>query len=696
MTNDVSSKATNQESNFQRMDQKQIIQELKSLGMSEDEISQLILDAEKTRIAASEDPQSQAQESNSFLQNLAESIKAEFPRIAGSIAGGIAGFRVGAPLAGISPLIPVGTAILGAGAGGLVGEVSSKAYKGEPLTKEDVVRGAGVSMVEEATGRGLAFVGSKLIAPFKKSYERLPSELKEVAKHGEELGIAVTKGRLARRGPAAVFENIASAGATGSNIMQKIREGNITTLKQLYDNIIDSLAPTIRDMEPAERGRILQDTIRHGEKVFRDTGTDLYNNAVGLISERVKITNSMLDKTLDLAKTIPSIPGEGGIMSRFVMDISDELVKLEKAIRQTKPKFSLDKIENQIKATHPKWNNDMVTLETARRLIQAGHDIKVDFSAVQTIRSELFNSISRLKKSPGTNVAQASVQKLINELTDGLDTAAMQSSPEAKQAWDLANQFWRKGAKAFEAELYHRLIRENPSEMGEIIFNMPKEELQAFKNMLIKTGEVTQKDPTQTINFLKGGILKTFLDKSSPEFAEKGFNFDAALKKLESDVFKSKLAVFFNPKEIQEIKEIFKLASITQPERIGKAGGELLIQMFQGRAAMMLGASALYALSNPGRQILEPQVLTGTAVVFILPWAISHMLASPIGRQYLKQGFKMGAKTTMAVHLVPRIVSFVRELERQTGQRGLEIYEQPDIPGNKNVSPTGTKESNAP
>lgn len=580
--------------------------------------------------------------------------------LASAPMGGIPGVLVGAGLAGL---------------GEIGGQVAHDIVTGEKTNSNELAVRGGLSAVAGAFGQGAGELATravgKTLAPFARRYDK---PLEDLAKR---YNVQLPASAVSESRAVPLLESISGKGVFGDRLTQMTRKAEERLVNEA-DNLIQQVG---KGADPSETGITIAKGMKRYEEGFRKTKDELYSLAQLKKDElRFTPTNTVavLDETIarleDVAGKKPAILGKLKALKRD-LSVSDPMVEqlkkqgfddatIQKVISQQKgtakiPEFKstedaiafgkkssavqrdemlqrraqlqqeaasiTDKKEKIKKLTQAQFLR-----ESAESFVGEGVDAVTIMNTAKALKRE----IDFADKNPIAQGYEGELRRISASLEGDLDKAIATAKPELKEAIDKANAFYREGVNKLNSE-YGRKINQfvqsgQTDKIAQSILN---------KNTSVedvpKIFEVVGEDGK---NALKADLLDRMIG-SQRRNVNDSFTptmLDRSMKNIGED----KLKAIFDPQELQTIKDLSKLAaSLGKAQKVSEGSQTT----FTARIAGIIGLS-----------FVQPAVALR---LFMGDAAFSKFIASPVGQQWLKQGFKVPKFVQAAVPAATRVAS---------------------------------------
>jgi len=537
-------------------------------------------------------------------------LKKELPQMAGGTVGGIAGAKIGAQAGARMPGHPLlkglavtGGATAGAFLGGMGGKGYQQAYRmigrNKSMSLSEIYNEQVIAGIEEGAselvGRGIAGAGGKLLAPLKKRVLPGATRLnRELLKRGAHLTPAqMTESRIID-----TIEGMAEKSFFGGGKLQRLKTiGQPEAFSRYVDDIVEQIAKgTKKQMSPEDVGDLLLDTIEGKRSVFKATAKAAYAK-VDKLGKGVKV--SLVD------------------MKKFAR-IRMKDAAIRKGIGSTTAGDTL-----------------------LKKVLQL--DDSITFRQAQALRSALLDERSAMAVTRDKALGIAS--QFIKQTDSAIEKGSKEFSPEALNAWRIANKFYREGQEKFNKKIVKSLTKslaENPEVAVKKIFRPgASKQIKAVKAVI---------DP-KTWNTLKTSYLETLIKEgSNADGVVLGKSFLKRLNKMGDSTLKT----IFNGQEIASIRDIGRVGEILQRPTGGSGG--VVIQLMQAGAAMQLISGKL------------PELTSESGVVLIAPTVLSRMIANPKWSKLLSTGMKMPRYSPEAAALMTRLIRAKYKIEKEMKQ----------------------------
>jgi hypothetical protein len=265
----------------------------------------------------------------------------------------------------------------------------------------------------------------------------------------------------------------------------------------------------------------------------------------------------------------------------------------------------------------------------------------VNFKKANNLRSD-YLEITRALAEPGLGKKKQRLAAVAAKYIDESMTAA-KLPDEVQDLYRKANNFYKKGAKIYNDDLFKTLMDKDPELVYKSIVPLAADRPTLVESTFKIIDEVKDKTlKNQLKNKLRGEFLEDILTKSSTQSDQfgrqiNGTKFDDLLKIKKKKTFNA----FFEPKQIKNLKDFSNALKFSQG-RIRKRGGTpgaIFIQMKQSGAVMQLAAGGTAGvLGSPGI----------AAGIILTPAALAKMMTNDKVIKFLTTGFKYNQNQTIA------------------------------------------------
>lgn len=496
--------------------------------------------------------------------------------------GGMAvGGVLGAPLEAIPT---VGTAAHAALVGGgyatgkrIADIVGEKVFgiPGEPRTlksealavPKDVLAGGTMELGGQVAGKVLG----RVVSPFGKT---MTEESRQIARLAEEKGIPLTPAEITKSMPLSLTENILSYIPGSSGIMQRGRIKQLQGLISSRENLFNELTAgrtTTRSLEQAglDIKTAIDDVVSQTKLKTEAQSATLKNNILKSLGSNETYESlgssaqrAMADHSAQIAKQ-----GEALYNRAWELIGTDQKIPLPGLKERARELYrrELDKPPSLRNPGIMKVLSDVGDFRVGDVELQAfGPDIRKQIEAqiemsgmtshspqsIQAMRSEINQRIisgdlayqtqqmggQRLLSSPEAGIYKQLRKALDKDLNTYFATPERQ---EAKQAWDVAQSFWKAGKQVFDKDAVRKAMRISPDKLIETVFrpNSPM----AVNQVKTAVGE-------QAFQNLKQGFTNRIFDK----VGQGGFMWE----KLDMELArhgKETLSAIYSPAELNSL-----------------------------------------------------------------------------------------------------------------------------------------------
>ena len=265
----------------------------------------------------------------------------------------------------------------------------------------------------------------------------------------------------------------------------------------------------------------------------------------------------------------------------------------------------------------------------------------VNFKKANNLRSD-YLEITRALAEPGLGKKKQRLAAVAAKYIDESMTAA-KLPEEVQDLYRKANNFYKKGAKVYNDDLFKTLMDKDPELVYKSIVPQAADRPTLVTSTFKIIDEVKDKAVrNQLKNKLRGEFLEDILTKSSTQSDQfgrqiNGTKFEDLLKIKKKKTFNA----FFEPQQIKNLVNFSNALKFSQG-RIRKRGGTpgaIFIQMKQSGAVMQLVAGGTAGvLGSPGI----------AAGIILTPAALAKMMTNDKVIKYLTTGFRYNQNQTIA------------------------------------------------
>lgn len=527
------------------------------------------------------------------LENIENYLKSpEFKRLATEIGFAVGGAMTGGTIAGarliLRPALQTLYKSLGAGVGQATGAgIASTTFDPKEELSKDVLRAFAQGATFEAVGaaipaliKKIRFKGIKTTKEADEAEQIIKSQKEkysDVSKLDDELANALKEGQLTpglqtENRFIDIAENVTEKSLFGGGRLIKARKGAETLTNKFLDDYISNYG----DITRKDYGSLLQRAIT--------------NNV-----DEWKIASQGAYKSLD--NSLSRVPGGAKV------DITD--------IKKTAQNF-LDEAQ----ATK-RLQTDALKIP---KTILDQEDL-VPFSVANSIRSN-FLGVTRSSNEVIKGQSQRYASALANQITKTMDDISKTNlTPDAKQAYNLAQKTYKDGAEIFNEKLIKKVIFEDPEQVFKTLIKpeRPSTIEKVFKAINKTKDPAVKKDLKDS---LKGALLFDLKSESIKNFET--LNGKYLLKNL-NKYGDSVLNELFTPGELSQVRGLLKALKVAQQKTVGEGvPGGVFIQLTQAGALLGLGTGVLTAPS---------------VAILLTPKIISSLFTNPKFVNLLKTGF---------------------------------------------------------
>ena len=493
-------------------------------------------------------------------------------------------------------LVVLGASGLGAGLAsmGYTGYEQTFTKRGKEMSLGEIYNEQAIdgikSAAAEVTGRvGMKFIG-KTLRPVAK---KLVPGAKKVSREFLKRGAVLTPAQATESRILDTLESIAEGSFAGGGKLQWLKR---ITQPQALGSYVDDVSKQIgkgvrSNLSPEEVGDLIQSTISGKRTIFKSTAKAAYG------------------KVDDLAKGV-------------IVDL--------------KPLKAYASGQLKKAATRKGIGSTQAGDALLKKVMML--DDTISFKNAQGLRSALLDEKGAMSITKDKALGLAS--KLIGLTDNVMESGGGKLAPEAKNAWRVANKFYRTGSERFNKKIIKNLVKtldENPEIAVKKIFRPnASRQIKAVKDLMT---------PSSWRN-VKSAYFEDLLQKSADaDGVVSGNKFLGILNGMGDDTLKS----IYTQEELLNIKTVGKMAQLIQKPTGG--GGKMLIQLAQPGALL---------------NIMQGGSLQGTsATIVAAPYVISRIFSSKTGSKLLSTGMKTPIGSEAAAGLTTRILAEIAKTKME-------------------------------
>jgi hypothetical protein len=528
---------------------------------------------------------------------------------------------------------------------GLVGSPNAPKSIKEAAKRELVAFGvgAGTELTSEAIFKSLRRIGVAL--GFKSSPLKPYPDLDDLDVLAKRAGINFTPAERTVSRPIDTLEEISENAFFGRGKLRDIKEiAHPAGVRKAVDQMMEDILVRSDRVGRGELGEILGDVIGENNKVFKATASSLYDYVDTLTRPNI-VTR---DVVIDVPSAILDDAGRPYI-KHIKKKVKEEVGGALTNIGRMK-KLAIEIQEQRLKEGGPRIPVDDIVDNILSR------PNKVNFKTAQNIRSD-FLELARnapSKKDRIVGIANNAVSIIDRQM----EKAAKELSPEALKAWRTANNFYKNGKKIFTSRSVAAITKklttdETPDKVVDMVFRAksPKH----IKTIMGMSDDLTKKR-------LRYAFLDDMLTKSSGQVPGDvsdlrtliGGRFIDSFEKFGEDALKE----IFSPQELKRIRNVARIAKITQ----GKSGGAggFLIQLIQ--AGPLAGVAGGMVTGKPS---VIRKSIGAAAQISGFTWSMSHLMASPRGSKILTDIMTVPPGTAQFNALAIRLAREMAKIKRE-------------------------------
>lgn len=554
----------------------------------------------------------------------ANSIKEAFVQEGIPGVGGQIGEMVGTPF---------GRPVLGAAIGGGVASAGQDIYQGltgsprRPATKLGYLAGPISDAAEQALytkGSDLALRAGKRVFGFPTFAKNAIPDYGLIKEAAEKAGTHLLPDQALTKGFAPKLTGLAEASFSGGRIKRlrqvlqpaALRKRTVDTMMELFGR---------KDVPAGQLASQLDDVLTGARKTFKDTADEMY----GLVSELTKGTPTPKPVKQVVVSQILDSSGKPieKVTTQIVMnEVGGARVNADPVLNIAKSILEDREFLGRLGATQ-------AGVADLKRILQLKSNMS--FSEAHTARSAILDIVRDLESDSAFTGARKpkalrNLNMIANGLTEQMEKAAKDLSPDAHEAWLAARDFYREGQKDFGSKLIRDLARAINNETAEriapIIFKSGSPE--GVKTLLKYI------DPP-TLNNLRAAYIADKIKAASGFIAgdvsrERTLSGKAFLESLPFGQIDNQREVFdllFTDEQKKAIKTLGDLAYVMQFKADGS--GAVAVQLSQAS-----GAGQIIEGATRGRTDVAFQggkkILATMSLMDMLAWMMTNPKASTL------------------------------------------------------------------
>ena len=563
------------------------------------------------------------------------------------ITGGTAGRGaesmkvLGALGAMFEPLLaPVGEA--GRALGSAIGEQYLKtgiAPGAEGVAPEQVdvsnVTSGEAKAVREGAGEAYS-IGAEAVAGFSRPVANLGAKLgwnlplmsRRVTPVGQKMidmmgydGIRVAQATESRMFD--IMDSVASASLIGGGKMAKHTKSQAKLVEEIADSFAGTLGMHVKD--PQVRGFLLKMIAEGSDDMYRAAGNRLFKEVDAFAPTPAVDLTSVYNIAKDMLNKYPEDPHTTSII-KYIID-------------KTKPVVST--VQSPMGILGP-LGQPLTTSQTVAK------PMTTTFLEANDLRSLAYGW-----KTPGATAAgdqAARVASILGKEVDlAIDAAGAAVNPRARQALQVARDYWKGESATFNRRAIRKIINDG---------NLPPE---AIIGTFIKPGALTE---TQAFAKMLGGVdspawgvvRRSFVE----DMLEKSQTFDKVAGQAGLDGGKLQVELgrwgatakeVLGGHQAEYLKDIAEIAS--QAQLKGGGPGSMYIQLTQGGVFAGLLSAGLQASAG---------------VILLGPKVIAYILTSPQATKWLVEGLRMQRGSAGAIRTAGLLSNFLQPGRRASDE----------------------------
>jgi hypothetical protein len=585
--------------------------------------------------------------------------------------------------------------ILGAGAGGVGGELAEQKLRGEPIDiGESLHRGlveAGYQIGGEAVGRGI----SKTRLLFKaKTIADQPEAARIMQDFYDTVGGVLTPAQRVKGVLPKTAEDISRGAFFGKEIFDKAGQITDTKAMEFADAMLNRMANGFQRTSP----EVLGDTIQN--MIVRPVGTkwQMLDDLTGPIYDQIeaqtkgRVKRIIGNKTTMVKTNIGMLPLEGrGVIEKY---IEGPVVKTDKLKR-----FAVEQLKQDSVAKH--------LTSDGRRKLQDILDMpkEISFGQMRLKRSALLRderkmtadidqSLGLVKKLAGLTNASMEDEAVGRQLKLFQSLSPDPKAPDLYLLWKNTNAVYRAASEQWEDVIPKRIVNmvtQRPEQVSKMFPRQAPKKIEELKRFI--QGGVGTPDAAgiERWNQMGTTLMSDWIGDATKTGAFRSHIFERHIKEMGKEA----MGVIYNPEQLKAIDNVVDTLKATARSGSGSAG--LFVKGMQiGGAVTALSAIGAPVYSGRRGSSISLMSVGAGLTLAISPVAFARLAVSNRGSDLLTWAVAKAPKAAgtkaMAViagRLSRELVSMDRReqvIEQQERLRAIHssgrnpIKESPSVP----------------
>lgn len=369
----------------------------------------------------------------------------------------------------------------------------------------------------------------------------------------------------------------------------KIIRAQETTDRIVSDLVEDFVVKLTDDATIRGTGELVVDSLNRGTKAFSAAGRGLYDN---------------VDNLIGAAKV--------------------DIRSLKAAAADMLSKVSLKRINSQ-------------QISLLKDILEQADEIA--FADAHMLRSDLLG-VGRTGTELIGGRAQGTAKHLASRIDSAMRNSAQGISPQAEQAWRIANEFWAKGKQTFNSKFIKGLVNTRPSSVLDSFLRKGAASDIAMLRETINDPAIWRK--------VQGQFARKILDTGITDEFSGALGGSAMLRALRRTFGPDTVKAVAPKGELELLKKYAKALALNQARQPGGAKATVLMSALQ----LSFGGKLIWDVVGPGN------VDIGTAGAFGVvfgPGALARAIINPRVNKVILEGFKVTPKVKAMSSFIARL-----------------------------------------
>lgn len=325
--------------------------------------------------------------------------------------------------------------------------VGNRLYGQPAVPLKEQFKHAGISAGIGAAAQGVGELAGKALSPFAKQVDVPTQQL------ASQYGLELPASAISNAKAVPIIESIAGKGLFGQRLTDMVETAG-TKLNQIADN---SIARFGKSTNPVDVGNAIESGFKNYESVFRKTKDALYEQAT--LQPGVTVNPQETVKALkSVISDLENVVGQKPTVLRYLKSLEG----------------GLDPTSGAVAKLRASGYND-ATIQKILPKIQETSSTGIDATKLYATLKDLNKKINFNNPNPIVQGYEGRLRSIGKAMSDDLDNAIAQSSPDLAQKIDAANSYYKSGLEklnsSFGKKINQFIEQGKTSELPDVLLN---------------------------------------------------------------------------------------------------------------------------------------------------------------------------------------------------------------------------------